>query len=299
MTLASPFWCLEHRISRQELMKCAAKIIQWIDVILMLVFIINSVLATKNIRHYSYHHYGGILAKLTVSGLKKSGTYLIELNTAEDAQRLNDVLADLTDQLIESGELSTQKAPNESVRFNLEVLENNIDFGCFSGRLLCDLTAPSINKNKLLFEQIGFPTDDPYYNPFDLIECAVAYEYENYTSGDEPSELDSQLDELLSKFDEIMVGENPFLNNELSKKATKLAFHDWDPDLNTEVDIVIYLRGLFPNEVGQAALNQSEEEGEEIDIPTLGRVAELIATDDEKLFLESIENFYKSLGYKK
>ena len=70
-------------------------------------------------------------------------------------------------------------------------------------------------------------------------------------------EIDAELVQLLAKFDEIMGDENPFLNKELSKKATNLAFNDWDPDLNTETDLVIYLREEFPNEVGQATLNQS------------------------------------------
>jgi hypothetical protein len=113
---------------------------------------------------------------------------------------------------------------------------------------------------------------------------------------------DEKLDDLLAKFDKIMADEemrDDEVNSELAIKANKLAFNDYDPDLNTEVELVLYLRDIYPDEFGQAALNQSLDEGGDVEFPTLGRVAELISKENEAVFLKNIVKFYSTKGYKK
>jgi len=116
------------------------------------------------------------------------------------------------------------------------------------------------------------------------------------------SSIDINLDKLLTSFDEMMSNEQAReseVNGDLAIKANKLAFNDFDPDLNTEVDLVLYLKDRYPVEFGKASLNQSLDEASMNDFPTLGRVAELIDTENEIVFLKNIEKFYTLRGYKK
>ena len=116
------------------------------------------------------------------------------------------------------------------------------------------------------------------------------------------SSISINLDKLLNRFDQMMNNEQAReseVNGDLAIKANKLAFNDYDPDLNTEVELVLFLRDIYPVEFEQATLNQSLDEGEGVEFPTLGRVAELIGTENEIIFLKNIEKFYAMRGYKK
>ena len=201
----------------------------------------------------------------------------IESLTAAEEQSINELMVYLKSRWPEEYQLASITTKKEG-RDNIYLSDLSEQIGQHGYSYLADI--------------IEFLKDKNIFRP-----CLMADDLKNTGN-----ELAAKLDLLLAKFDQIMADEyflDASLNRELAIKANKLAFNDYDPDLNTEVELVLYLRDIYPVEFGQAILNQSLDEGEDVEFPTLGRIAELIDTENESIFLKNIEKFYSSKGYKK
>jgi hypothetical protein len=83
-------------------------------------------------------------------------------------------------------------------------------------------------------------------------------------------------------------------NKEFMERLMNLVSQEWDPDCIFEYEVVEHIQDSYPAVVEMAAKNQSLDEGEEIEMPTLSRVAECISKKDEDKFFKLVKEFYLS-----